>query len=127
MKKILFFSLLSVCFFACKKVPGDGGLATITGKVYAKDFDINGFLTGEGYIADEKVFISYGDNTTVDNDVNTSYNGEYKFEFLQKGKYTVFVYTNCDTCSLGTRAIMKVVEINSRKEVVVLEDFNIEK
>lgn len=119
--------VISVLLLACKKLPGTGGLASISGKVYAKDYDVNGFLIGEGYLSDEKVYISYGDNTTIDNDVNTSYNGEYRFDFLQKGKYSIFVYTRCDTCSLGTRAIIKEVEISSRKEEIVLEDLNIEK
>ena len=126
-KIILTLSLFSFFFITCKKYPGEGGLASITGKVYAKDYDINGFLVGEGYIADEKVYISYGDHTTIDNDVNTSYTGEFKFDFLQKGKYTIFVYSKCDTCDLGTRAEIKTIEITGRKQEITLNDFNIEK
>lgn len=111
----------------CKKLAGEGGLATIKGKVYVKDYDINGFLIGEGYGADEDVYISYGDHTTVDNDTKTSYTGEYIFNNLQKGKYTIFVYTDCDTCALGTRANKIEVEITSRTEIVELEDLLLEK
>lgn len=126
-KILLGIITISIFLVTCKKVPGEGGLASITGKVYAKDYDINGFLVGEGYIADEKVYISYGDHTTIDNDVNTSYTGEFKFDFLQKGKYTLFVYSKCDTCDLGTRAEIQTVEITGRKQEINLADFNIEK
>lgn len=126
-KYLLFIIFVSSSFITCKKIAGEGGLATIKGKVYAKDYDSSGFLVGEGYVPDEKVYISYGDHTTIDNDVNTSYNGEYTFEFLQKGTYSVFVYTKCDTCDLGTRAIIKKVEITERKQILTLEDFNIDK
>ncbi len=123
------FALIALLtgFAACKKDPGTGGLATIQGKVYAYDYNTYGELVDSGYIADEKVYISYGDHTTVDNDLNTSYNGAYMFEWLQKGDYTVFVLSKCDTCPLGTTHIAQKVTIDSRKQVVTLPDFVINK
>lgn len=126
-KTICYILLCCLILSACKKLPGEGGLATIKGKIYAKDYDVNGFLRGEGYIPEERVYISYGADTNVSNEVRTSYNGEYKFEFLQKGKYSIFVYTNCDTCGLGVRPVVQKVEITTRKQVITLADINITK
>lgn len=126
---VIAFGLVSLLggFASCKKDPGTGGLATIKGKVYAYDYNTYGELVDSGYIADEKVYISYGDHTTVDDDVNTSYTGGYMFEWLQKGDYTVFVLSKCDTCPLGTTHIEQKVTIESRKQVVNLPDFVIKK
>lgn len=123
---ILLLALL-VSMAACKKDPGTGGLASIKGKVYAFDYNTYGELVDSGYIASEKVYISYGSHTTVDDDINTSYTGEYMFEWLQKGDYTVYVLSKCDTCPLGTTHIEQKVTIDSRKQVVNLPDFVIKK
>jgi len=123
--KFLFFLTTIVLFFlfsSCKKVAGDGGLASIQGKVYAIDYDKTGLIKSEGYLGDERVCLSYGNNTTVDAETRTSYTGEYKFDFLQKGDYTVFVYSPCDTCPLLQRSVLQKATIVERKEVITLDD-----
>lgn len=84
------FFLLS--FSSCTKAEGPGGKATITGKLFK--------IKGSGDIeveADESVYIIYGKGGIgYDDDVKTSYDGTYKFEYLRKGDYTIFSYTDCD-------------------------------
>lgn len=116
---------LTLSFSSCKKEPGEGGLATIKGRIYCKDYDKFGNLISEGYLPDENVYISYGDRTVVDNDVNTSYDGSFAFEFLQKGDYTVFAYTVCDTCQFQTASVLKKVHISKMREVVDIGDISI--
>ncbi len=112
---------------SCAKDPGTGGLATISGRVYAYDYNTYNELVDSGYLADENVYISYGNHTTVDDDVKTNYNGEFKFEWLQKGDYSLWVYSKCDTCTLGQDYVMQKVTITKRKENVTLPDFVIKK
>lgn len=114
-------------FSACKKAPGEGGLASIKGKVFARDYTSGGTFIGQGYIGDERVFLCYGEDTYASDDTRTSYTGEYVFEHLQPGKYSVYVFTRCDTCSFGQNYVLKKVEITKKKEVVTLEDFEIKK
>ncbi|MBK9318668.1 MAG: hypothetical protein IPM91_07470 [Bacteroidetes bacterium] len=43
---------------------------------------------------DLDVYIIYGDDgNAIDDRTRTSFDGSYKFEFLKKGKYKIFVYT----------------------------------
>src|SRR3954466_14512838 len=77
---------------ACKKPAGPGGKASVKGKVYAYDFDnTQRYLLSKGYSAGEKVYICYGQNTAIGNDVRTSSDGTFQFLFLNKGHYKVFV------------------------------------
>ncbi|MFN8288294.1 MAG: hypothetical protein U0V74_16175 [Chitinophagales bacterium] len=125
-----FFSLLAlglVGVSSCAKDPGTGGLASISGRVYAYDYNTYNELVDSGYLADENVYISYGDHTTVDDNVKTNYNGEFKFEWLQKGDYSLWVYTKCDSCTLGQDYVMQKVTITKRKENAVLPEFVIKK
>lgn len=114
--------LISALFFSCKKDPGKGGRGTITGKVYLYEYDDFGWLIDSGYVADDRVYISYGNNTTIDDDVRTSYTGEYKFEWLQPGNYTVWILSRCDSCGLREHALKKNVTI-SGTETVTLPTF----
>jgi hypothetical protein len=108
--------------YGCKKEPGKGGLATIKGKVFAYDMNQLGDLVDSGYIADQRVYISYGDHTWIDDDVRTGYNGEYAFEWLQKGDYTIWVLGECDTCNVGQRIDKITVTIDQRKETLEVPD-----
>lgn len=108
---------------SCKKDAGEGGLASISGKVYGYDINSAGIVTDSGYVGDVQVYISYGDHTYVDDNVRTSYTGEYSFQGLQKGKYTIFTYSECDTCNFNQTSIVQKFEITSSKQDGELPDF----
>lgn len=114
--------LLLLAVSACKKEPGRGGLATIKGKVFAYDVNQLGDVVDSGYIADQRVFISYGDHTWADDDVRTSYTGEFAFDWLQKGDYTIWVVGDCDTCQLLQTIDKLTVSIDKQKETVEVRD-----
>ncbi len=118
---------LVLLFSSCTKEEGVGGTSTISGKVYAKEFSSAGNLLAEYYAQEERVYIIYGDGTTYDNDFRTSYDGSYKFQYLNKGTYKVFCYSNCDTCASGSIAVIKEVEITSNNSTVEVEDIVIRK
>ena len=118
---------LVLLFSSCTKEEGVGGTSTISGKVYAKEYSSAGNLLAEYYAQEERVYIIYGDGTTYDNDFRTSYDGSYKFQYLNKGTYKVFCYSNCDTCASGSIAVIKEVEITSNNSTIELEDIVIRK
>jgi|TARA_R110000737_G_scaffold127298_2_gene159893 hypothetical protein len=123
-KKLLFclFVLASLSLTSCKKVEGEGGSSTITGKVTALDYNASGVYQNNTYdAADHDVFIIYGDGNTAYNDkVSTSYDGTFEFRYLEKGNYTIFVYEKCfgGSCVTNTTAILKKVTISKNKESV---------
>lgn len=122
MKYKLFLFLNLLLFFSCKKEAGDGGLATITGKVYAYDINTSGFKQDSAYIQDYKVYISYGDNKTLDDETRTSSNGEYTFKWLRKGTYTLRVFGYCPTCPLEQYSDSVQVVISKNRETINIRD-----
>jgi uncharacterized surface anchored protein len=135
-KQDIYFCIVMVAMLiflgACKKPPGPGGRATVKGKVYAYDYDnTQNYLISKGYSAGTKVFIVYGDDKVVGNNVTTSYDGSFEFKYLNKGKYRVFV-NSVDT---GYKVkgndteipVSKEFEIKDAKGTITLEDFVINK
>ena len=129
MKKIkLYFVLAALfAFTACKKEPGEGGTSTITGRVKTLDYDYNlvsgdwtWVKTREYYAPDERVYIIYGDDTIHSDDTRTNPDGYYKFEWLRKGKYTIFAYSDDTTGTVvsGQSPVKATVEIKENKEEI---------
>jgi hypothetical protein len=113
---------------SCTKEPGEGGRATIKGKVkvkaYNKEFTI---LKDEYYAQGEDVYITFGDNPAVQDKVKTSYDGSFEFPYLRKGTYSVFVVSK-DTTSpelTGLTSVIQQVEITAKKQVVQLQEMTI--
>ncbi len=117
--KILFLLIFLISISACKKIEGEGGTATITGTVITKDLNSAGEEVAEFPGSDEEVFIIYGAEETFYNDkISTSYDGSFKFKYLTPGEYTVFIYSDCDSCASGEEAVLKKVTISEKGEVV---------
>ena len=95
---ILFFLLL-VC--SCEKEAGEGGTSSIVGSVYKISTYYN-VLTQQNdtvyYQLDsgEDIYIIYSDNENdfYDDNIETNWNGQYRFDYLRKGDYTVFIYAD---------------------------------
>ena len=114
------------CFFTfCKKEAGPGGKVNIRGKVYVKNYDPSfGILLSEYYVSGENVFITYGDETTVGDNVKTSYDGSYVFPFMQKGKYKIWAVSkdSSSTDPTATKSIIQQIEVTSKKGDVTVPD-----
>lgn len=117
---ILFLTILS-----CKKGPGVGGRATITGTVYARNYSNSFLLVDSGFLGAQKVYIKYGDDNGVSDDVETDNTGTYRFDFLRPGKYTVYVYSKQLANNKLDVAITKTVEIANKKESVSVPQMDI--
>ena len=135
MKKIISISLIavvtSVVFYSCKKGPGPGGKASITGKIRVKNYsgthniacNCYPFISeynGQG----EDVYIIYGNEAGVGNRVKTAYDGTFVFDFLRQGKYKVYALSRDTTSPANsqTKEILQDVEIFGKKDEVTMDD-----
>ena len=123
---LLFCSNFALFFSSCQKEAGEGGTAVISGKVFAKDVR-NGFVIGEFYAPDERVYIMYGNSPVYNDDMDTHYDGSYRFRYLYPGTYTIFCYSECDSCASEIEPIIQQVEISKEGEVIELPDIVIQK
>src|SRR3954469_10035778 len=90
--KMVLVSISLFIFIACKKPEGPGGKATIKGKVFVSDWDnTQRYVVSRGYAPDVRVYIMYGKDNIIGNDVRTGPDGSYEFRYLTKGHYKVFV------------------------------------
>ena len=117
----LFFSIFLCSLFlfpfsSCTKTEGPGGSATIKGHVRKLKM-----IAGQAYYhdaADEDVYLIYGnEGTFYDDDVKTSYDGSFEFNYLQTGNYQVFVYSDCPTCLSGDTVVIHDVSLGDKDEV----------
>lgn len=109
---------------ACKKDPGEGGRATITGKISAGNYHSpTTVVASDDFVAEEDVFIIYGDQSTIPNDdAKTSYDGSFNFKYLRPGKYKVFAYST-DTANSSPTIIpvFQNIEIKDKKEALTVD------
>jgi len=118
---------LSLTFQACKKIAGEGGTSTVTGKVYAKDYNATfTVLQGEYYVPDKYVFIVYGDAKDYGNKVRTSYDGTYEFKYLRPGNYKVYCFSKDSLLQTNAEiGIIKEVTISKQYQEVTVPDITI--
>ena len=107
MKKFHYIPILcGILLFcvSCNKDEGLGGSSAIQGYVYNIVYSADNFSFVNGNIvptctipaAGEKVYIVYGDdenNPVANQDVDANKNGMYHFQYLQKGNYIVYAYS----------------------------------
>lgn len=112
-------------FSSCTKDAGFGGLASVSGKVYAFDYTPNSptIPEAEGYTPNMKVVLSVKGSGKVLKETRTDLDGSYKFEELRKGTYQVWTFTECDKCTDNEEAVVQEFEIESTKQEKLLEDF----
>lgn len=121
----VFCLVVIIALASCKKPPGEGGFASITGKLYVRNYEETfTVLTSQYYAAGETVYIIYGDGQEVGNTVKTSYDGSFVFNFLRKGKYKVYALGKDSTKpyqSVPKESLFEV-EITEKKQKKVLDD-----
>jgi len=122
MKHILI--LLSVfALAACQKVEGPGGQASVSGRIFVRDYnDSFTQLIDTYYAMEQRVYIVYGDDTMYGEEIRTHYDGTFRFNFLTKGKYSVYVYSKDSTFAApgGQYPLIMEFEITDKKESVDL-------
>ena len=135
MRNLILLIAIIIVFAACTKEAGEGGTSVIQGQVY-KIHTFQNSITGEidtlyfQLDAGKDVFIIYSDDETdiYNDEFETDYNGRYRFEFLRKGKYTIYTYA--DSSDVNTTydfPVFRHIEIKSNNSTNNLDDFVIEK
>ncbi|MEP7264118.1 MAG: hypothetical protein ABI772_06465 [Bacteroidota bacterium] len=125
--------LLLTCTYSCKKEEGKGGNSSIIGNVIVKEFSDANFLDvyNEHNGFDEKVYIIYGGETGVGDNVTTSIDGSFEFKYLRKGDYKVYVVSKDSAHAtpfyVPDTIFVKEVEIKEKKETVNAGTFYINK
>lgn len=120
---LLVFAFVAFFLSGCEKEPGEGGLASISGKIFVQDYNGNCTeLRDEYYGIDETVYIIAGDDPSYFERVRTGPDGTYWFPYLRKGDYTVYSLSeNCDAPG-QIETVDREVSITKRKEEIVLPD-----
>ncbi len=118
---------------SCTK-EGPGGNATIEGNVTVRYYHgTPEQIIASAPAADVDVYISYGGGEEVSNDTRTAPDGSFRFRYLTKGTYTVFVYSE-DPLNYpsGITTVTKEVTLSSGKgttdvgELVVYEHLDVD-
>jgi hypothetical protein len=116
------FVILIITLASCQKEEGEGGAGKISGKLYGYDINTNGEVNDSGYAGGYRVYISYGTEGNANDDVRTSFNGQYEFTGLRKGTYTIFTYSQCNDCLFNQETVKQTITLNSNKDEVVVPD-----
>lgn len=94
MKQLLLSLGIILFITSCDKEAGEGGNSVIQGKILERTYTAFPSIYSDKAAIEKDVYIIYGDeNTTFDDRTRTSFDGTYKFQFLRKGKYKIFVYS----------------------------------
>ena len=124
-KHILLFSILAVFLLSCEKTEGEGGTASIKGKVYVINYNSElTFIRAEYYGPDEDVYIVYGSDEVYSDKFSTHHDGTFLFKYLRKGHYTLYVYSKDLTLTVpaGVFPVEIKVEITEDGQEVILDD-----
>lgn len=76
-------------------------------------------------MAEERVYIIYGENAYASADTRTDENGKFSFEGLQKGQYKIYVLSKDPLNEDLYYRIEQKITITADKEIVETADFNI--
>lgn len=130
--KILKFApllLLAIVMFSCTKEPGYGGKSTIYGYVLEKKYSNTGQLESEYYLAEQRVYIVFGDDDFYSDEIRTDYTGKFKFSYLYAGDYTVYTYGECspvEDCISDLKTVLLTVTILKNGDIVETSDLVVE-
>jgi hypothetical protein len=116
----LLFVFFSVMLVSCSKDPGEGGTSSISGKVFAKDYNSTfTVLQSEFYVSDIWVYIIYGNDKDYGDRIKTSYDGTYEFKYLRPGTYHIYAYSKDSTMQTNAAvAVIRDVDIQKNYRAV---------
>ncbi|MDR3236159.1 MAG: hypothetical protein LBT48_05455 [Prevotellaceae bacterium] len=96
----LVLPLVFLSFLSCNKDEGFGGSSSVEGLVYEVvhsddnyPVDNNSFKVDTILAAKKDVYLIFGNQGYFGDDVETDMNGFYRFDYLRKGNYTVYAYS----------------------------------
>ena len=125
MLRAFLFVVVIFAISACSKEEGEGGTSVITGKVFVNNYNSDYTVLKEQYYAQEEdVYIIYGNDKIYSDKFETNFDGSYRFQYLQKGKYKIYAYSKDTTLQSPTGRIPVTieVEITGNYQAVEAED-----
>jgi hypothetical protein len=134
-KKIVFLITVIVFFISCEKPEGEGGTSVINGKViyFTTSYNAQTSSMDTTYYpkAGKDIYIIYSENEdNIFNDkTETDWNGNFHFQYLRKGDYTVYTYVDSVVVNEITYdfPVFKHLNISTNNSEITLEDFVIQK
>lgn len=110
---------------SCEQTEGEGGTSEIVGKVFVQDY--NSALTvleKEYYAQEEDVYIIYGNDNVYTDRFRTHFDGTFRFQYLRKGKYSIYAYSKDMTGESPTGMIPSIIEVEISKnyQTITTED-----
>lgn len=117
--------LLAIPLSACEKEEGEGGTSTIVGRVLVKNYNSDYTIKlGEYYAQGIDVYIVYGSDSIYADDFETGLDGWYRFEFLNKGTYTIFTMSDDPErqSPSGEIPVSQTITIRDNHSTVVVDD-----
>lgn len=132
MRKLLNAAAVGLLLLAaCTPDAGLGGMATVTGVVMVEDWNSTFTSINSTYPAmREDVFLVFGDEPTFGEDVETHFDGTYRFQYLYPGKYTLYAYSDrlATPGNTNTREPVKLsFEITEKRQMLTLDTLFIRK
>jgi hypothetical protein len=122
-----FLLFVSLTLFSCIRTPGEGGRASITGSVdvIRRTTLYNPSPADTIAASNVEVFIIYGDHLGPDDKVDTNPDGDFTFEWLRTGDYTLYVYSEDTSVTrpLPRVAVSYEIEIQDKDDVIHLDPF----
>ncbi len=113
---------------SCSKEPGEGGKNSIEGVIMMQEYTKSTDQFVIEYPApEERVYIIYGENAYYADETRTNYDGSFLFQYLYKGEYHLFVYSECLACASGVEPIFVDIELKERKEEFVTDTIYVKK
>ncbi|MDF2435744.1 MAG: hypothetical protein K0Q95_120 [Bacteroidota bacterium] len=136
MKKILYLSLLFIALtiVSCNKGPGEGGKASIKGKVWIENYNTlndpeDQYVLKSEYAGVEKdVYLIFGDDIGYGAKTKSGPDGSFEFNYLRAGSYTVYLESKDTTRTSvsGITSIKTTVDLSKKgaKDLGVIVIYN---
>jgi hypothetical protein len=127
--KVVPLLILMLLVLSCTKEEGYGGKSTLYGYVLEKKYSNAGQFESEYYLADQRVYIVFGDDDFYSDEIRTDYTGKFKFSYLYAGDYTVYTYGECspvEDCVSDLKTVLLTVTILKNGDIVETSDLVVE-
>ena len=135
MKKLIFLIVITFSIVSCEKPAGEGGTSVVNGKViyFTTSYNAQTSSMDTTYYpkSGKDIYIIYSENENdIFNDkTETDWNGNFHFQYLRKGHYTIYTYVDSVVVNEITYdfPVFKHLNISKNNSEITLEDFVIKK
>jgi len=115
----LFVGVLLALSYGCTQDEGFGGNCHVSGVLVEQFYnDDYSMLLSEQPAKDEDIYILFGEENSIGENSSTSYSGNFAFNYLWPGSYTIYYYApNPENPELGDVEQMIDIELKAGDEI----------